>query len=211
MKMLPVLGATLFVLTLFAGRAGADQIFQWTGDCEEGCTGSATATLTLDDSYVPGTPLSTGVFPNPYFVAFSYSSSSGAINIPGDAQFNFMTGSIPALLPGPSTGVEIDFFDPNNFTYFCAPNGSAFSVNCPSLAGWTFRFEDPVAGLSITDGHRTNPGVWSQLTVAVPEPATLALVGLALAGVGAARRRRHSEPLAGRRRLEFPGHLVLPQ
>lgn len=135
MKTLLMTGATLFLLATFGGRAGAAQVFQWTGPCDEGCMGSATATLTLDDSYVLGNPLGTGVFPNPYFVAFSYSSTSGTIDVPGDAEFNFMQGSIPAVLPGPSTGVEIDFFDPTN-SYFCAPNGPALAVNCPAV-GWT--------------------------------------------------------------------------
>jgi hypothetical protein len=95
------------------------------------------------------------------------------------------------VLPGASTGVEIDFFEPSDSTYFCAPNGPVVSVNCPEIAGWTFSFEDPLAGISITDAHRTIPGIWSQVEVAVPEPGTLALVGLALAGLGAARRHRH--------------------
>ena len=62
-----VIGA-LWSLTA-AYPAAATVIYDWTGTCNFGCTGTATATLTLDSLYVPGTAL---LFAD--FVSLTYTS-----------------------------------------------------------------------------------------------------------------------------------------
>ena len=80
------------VLVLNAGTATALVIYDWSGTCTDNCTGTATAVLTLQDSYIPGTVLAEADF-----VSFSYSSSSGSYDIPGDADFLQLIGSTGAL------------------------------------------------------------------------------------------------------------------
>src|ERR1043165_7924234 len=44
-----------FGLMFGIGSAHAAVVYDWSGTCNFGCTGTATAVLTLTDAYVPGT------------------------------------------------------------------------------------------------------------------------------------------------------------
>src|SRR5690242_3452325 len=58
------------ILGVLAGPARADIIFDFTGTCTLGCTGTATGKLTLSDTYVFGSPID-----DSSFISFTYSSS----------------------------------------------------------------------------------------------------------------------------------------
>ena len=91
-KLLGVLAAAIVALGLTAPKAEAVVIYDWTGTCTGGCMGQASAVLTLVDTYVPGDIASTNDV-----ISFSYSSSSGAYDIPADAVLAFASASLPAV------------------------------------------------------------------------------------------------------------------
>ncbi|MEZ5935904.1 MAG: hypothetical protein R3F54_29130 [Alphaproteobacteria bacterium] len=71
--------------------ASASTFYNWSGTCAIGCSGVSTATLELDDSYQGGSALK-----NKDFIAFSYSSSSGSFEVPGDAKLRTISGYLPS-------------------------------------------------------------------------------------------------------------------
>ena len=158
-----------FGLLLNAGTAGAVVIYDWSGNCTQNCTGTATAVLTLGDSYTPGTPLLAADF-----ISFSYSSSSGSYDVPGDADFLELigsTGALPVLSGVTLTGpINLDFVG----------TGTTFSVNTDGT--WGSGFTPILAELDAGNSH-----IWERR---IPEPATLALFGLGLAGLGAVRWKK---------------------
>jgi len=166
----------LLLLTTLSGPASATLIFEWMGTCSFGCTGTSTALVTTTDAYVPGTSITSSTM-----VSFEYTGSNGTVSIPGDGSFFIPAGDpliIPAT-PGPSTDFQLDFAGDD--TYFCAPDGSNILV-CNNT-GWHLVFSPKGFG----EGNLNDPGVWRQQ---VPEPTTLLLMGLGLAGLGFARRRK---------------------
>ena len=165
MKRLGVVAGALLALGLTAPQAKAVVIYDWSGLCVAGCTGQATAVLTLADSYVPGT-----LAMDADFISFSYSSSSGAYDIPaGPAFAGFLE---PMVLPAESGQADIvlQFGD----GIFDNTPGSWLSVLLSS---------------GVEDGGVEESWTLRQPTE-LPAPGPLSLLALGLAGLALAGRRR---------------------
>lgn len=160
-------GLALYAITL--GTANALMIYDWTGSCSTGCTGNATATLTLADTYTPGSALT-----HTDFVSITYQSSSSMLSIPGDGFIESITGVLPAL-----TGfadVSLDFV------------GSSFFETFASGA-WEIDSGPPPDPMPIFNDDGNN-GTWTLSAEPIPEPTTLALLSLGLVGFGVARKKK---------------------
>ena len=168
-RLLGIFAAAIVALGLTAPKAEAVVIYDWTGTCDSGCTGQASAVLTLADSYTPGTEVM-----DSDFIAFSYSSSSGAFDIPDDAALRRFQNS-PVFLPavsGPAR-IEMNFTGAGTFAAFFSPN-------------WIILFTPS----GISEDRGVDP-VWTlRQPTELSAPGSLSLLALGLAGLALAGRRR---------------------
>ena len=163
-RLLGLLAAAVVALGMAAPQAHALVIYDFTGACDFGCTGQATAVLTLADTYVPGTQVMAADF-----VSISYSSNAGSYNVPPDAGLELIFG--PAVLPAVSGQATIGF----DFT----DAGRIFQTTPGS---WASLF----VSLGIDHGGTEYEWVLREL----PAPGPLSLLALGLAGLALAGRRR---------------------
>jgi hypothetical protein len=91
-----------------------------------------------------------------------------------------------------SGGLAASYFDTNTFPLLTAPGGPIgfadfqFTSSFQLIPGGSFVSDD-----GVTYGLFGSNDLQGDTVVRVPEPATLALIGIGLAGIGFARRRRN--------------------
>lgn len=160
-----LLATALAVFGAIGGTsASAAVVYDWSGTCSSLCTGTASAVLTLADSYTPGTALASADF-----VSLTFSSSAGTYTVPGSDTFtSFWAGS---QLPT-ATGSTYNFVD--------------------FLGGGTY-FTTDISGTwdYWSQGSRVSSGTDSNWTLsAVPLPASLPLLAFGFGGLGFMSRRK---------------------
>jgi hypothetical protein len=149
-----------------AAPARANVVFDFSGVCSDGCSGTATGVLTLADSYTFGADITAADF-----LSFDYSSSSFSFDI-ASADSPVLVGGLNADGSFNSEG-ELIFHSPAGVPLFVAITGE---FNALRTNGGTFNLGSTFA--------------FTLVSGAVPEPSTWAMMLLGFAGLGYAGYRK---------------------
>jgi hypothetical protein len=166
MKRLLLAGFTVAGLSCLSfGPAHAVIIYDFSGTCTSGCTGTATGVLTLAETYIPGTTVAVSDF-----LSWTYMSSNGSVSI-NDVQGSNLTLPVTS---GIGTG---------GLTFGAASGvlmGDSFGGSS-GPSDWTVFFQTP----SLPDPNVGTSHNWAM----VPEPSTLGILAVGLAAMAVRRER----------------------
>lgn len=125
------------LLALASANVSAVVIYDFAGTCSSGCVGTATAVLTLADTYTPNTAVASADF-----ISFTYSSSSGTFEMPLDGALNRFDNGVLPLSFGPSVSwVEIDATGDGTGLNACGSTVGDPSLGfCPSAFYWSMEW-----------------------------------------------------------------------
>jgi PEP-CTERM motif len=156
--------AALFLASapFHAAPARADIVFDFSGVCDSGCTGTATGVLTLAESYTFGSDLTLASF-----VSFHYSSSDISFDVPKAAGLLF-SGGLNAN--GSIVGTDLAIVGEHEFGVF--PGGEF------------------VVDVTDTGGDKGSTSDFTLVSGGVPEPTTWAMMLLGFAGLSFAKYRK---------------------
>ena len=187
------LGKVLSMLAfmLVAPAAGATIIYDWSGRCTVGCNGTATASLYLDDSYVPGTALT----------PFSAARTTAVLGIELFMPSNGVRPSYSASLMSPAHSIYGSVVSPlwlpdetgtGAGTMFWYGGFMASSFSMTSDGSWQFG-----NGLNLSSACSEALSPWGcsgtsseWVRRAVPAPGTGMLLALGLLALAGARSRK---------------------
>jgi hypothetical protein len=160
------IAACLPAACFHVGTARADIVFDFTGECQAGCTGNATGVLTLTDDYMTGTEITAADF-----ISMQYSSS----------HLSFDIGTADAPLIGGGLNSDGSFITLDGLTIE-ATEGEPIFVATPGEFGAALSHEQQDFGFSFTFTE-VAPGA------AVPESSTWTMMALGFVGLGFAGYR----------------------
>jgi hypothetical protein len=152
-----VVSVASLAASLCSATARADIIFDFSGTCTAGCSGTATGVLDLTNAYSFGTPITASTF-----VSFDYTSSDQAFTIPAMSTLTF-TGGLNADGSIAPQGAVLALFN---------LGAGIFSVDSSSNIF-----------LSASDDRGTSLG-FTPVPQTAPEPRSLTLLTIGLAGLG---------------------------
>ena len=164
--------------------ASADEItYTYTGNQFNNFGGDATCPLecNISGSFTVSAPLGSNF--DAYFVPNSFSFTDGVVTITQanatSSAFGFITNSL-----GEITGWNLDFIDAQTSMYISTGPSVICTVGCTVTDG-SFA---PLLYAEVLD----DPGTWSSVITATPEPSTFVLLGTGILGLAGAARRKFS-------------------
>ena len=179
----PRILATLFGLVFFAmmGTAQATPILVgFDVVAQPGSSGSGSGTAIVDSSLLAPSTTTISDFAN--LTSFSL-SMSGLPSIPSSTSFS-ITDLFSYILETDLTGTIIDF---NWRTILSNADGYGLNAVSPTVFDLC---QNPTGSACIGGVTIGTYNIGNYRTAAIPEPSTLALFGIGLAGLGFLRRRR---------------------